>query len=126
MDYNTLKTIHLGSILLSITGFSLRGILMLSNSSLVWNRVVRTVPHIVDTVLLVTGIWLAVLIQQYPGSSPWLTAKLLALLAYIGLGFVALRLGRTKTIRVVAFFAALTCFAYMALVAVQKHPWPFG
>jgi len=125
-DYTTLKTTHIACVVLSIGGFSLRGLLMLVNSPLIWKRVVRTLPHIVDTLLLVTGLWMAVLINQYPGTSAWLTTKLLALLAYIGLGFVALRLGRTKTIRVAAFAGALLCFAYMVLVALYKTPLPLS
>ena len=126
MDYTTLKALHLGSVILSISGFTARGMLMLLDSPLIWNRWVRSLPHIVDTLLLLSGLWMAVLINQYPGSSGWLTAKLVALLAYIGLGFIALRLGRTKRIRVAALIGALLCFAYMALVAVSKNPLPIA
>jgi len=124
LEYPTLKTIHVACVALSISGFALRGTLMLANSGLIWNRTVRTIPHLVDTVLLASGIWLASLIHLYPGTSAWLTAKLLALLLYIGLGFVALRRGRTKRIRVTALVGALLCFAYMALVALGKNPMP--
>jgi uncharacterized membrane protein SirB2 len=126
MDYTTLKVLHLGSVILSISGFTARGMLMLLDSPLIWNRWVRTLPHIVDTLLLLSGLWMAVLINQHPGSSGWLTAKLVALLAYIGLGFIALRLGRTKSIRVAAFIGALLCFAYMVLVAISKTPLPIA
>jgi len=126
MDYTTLKVLHLGSVILSISGFTARGMLMLLDSPLIWNRWVRTLPHIVDTLLLLSGLWMAVLINQHPGSSGWLTAKLAALLAYIGLGFIALRLGRTKSIRVAAFIGALLCFAYMVLVAISKTPLPIA
>ncbi len=126
MEYTTLKVLHLGSVGLSICGFTARGMLMLVESPLIWNRWVRTLPHIVDTLLLISGLWMAVLINQYPGSSDWLTAKLVALLAYIGLGFIALRLGRTKRVRLSAFCGALLCFAYLALVALYKKPLPFG
>jgi uncharacterized membrane protein SirB2 len=86
--------------------------------------VVRTLPHLVDTVLLASGVWLAVLLDQYPGGSAWLTAKLLALVAYIALGFMALRLGKTRRVRVTAFIASLLCLAYMATAAWYKDPVP--
>jgi len=124
MDYPLLKSIHIGTVMLSIGGFSVRGMLMLANSPLIWNRAVRTFPHIIDTLLLVSGLWMAFLINQYPGTSAWLTAKLVALVLYIGLGFIALRLGKTRGIRVAAFLGALLCFVYMALVAVHKSPFP--
>ena len=124
LDYSVVKAAHLGSLFLSISGFAVRGALMLADSPLIWHRVVRTLPHLVDTVLLVSGVWLAVLINQYPGNSGWLTAKLLVLVAYIALGFIALRLGRTRRTRVAAFIASLLCFAYIATVAWYKDPLP--
>ena len=124
LDYAVVKAAHIGSVFLSISGFAVRGALMIADSPLIWHRVVRTLPHLVDTVLLVSGAWLAVLLNQYPGASRWLTVKLLALVAYIALGFVALRLGKTRRVRVTAFIASLLCFAYMATVAWHKDPVP--
>ncbi|HEV8096842.1 MAG TPA: SirB2 family protein [Burkholderiales bacterium] len=51
----------------------------------------------------------------------WVTAKVLALLAYIGLGVLALR-GRTSTVRGAAFGAALAVAAYIVAVAVTHDP----
>jgi len=124
LDYSVVKAAHIGSVLLSISGFAVRGVLMLADSPLIWHRVVRTLPHLVDTVLLVSGVWLAVLINQHPGNSGWLAAKLLALVAYIALGFIALRLGKTRRMRLAAFIASLLCFAYIATVAWFKDPLP--
>jgi uncharacterized membrane protein SirB2 len=124
-DYAHIKFFHIGCVTISISGFTLRGGLMLADSPLLWHRWVRTVPHIVDTALLVSGLWLATIIGQYPGTAGWLTAKLVALLLYIGLGFVALRLGRSKPVRIAALLGALTCFGYMIAVAVTKSALPF-
>lgn len=120
--YLMIKNIHLLMIALSIAGFVFRGILMTINSPLLQAKLVRILPHVIDTALLVSGIWLATLLSQYPFTDGWLTAKLLALIAYIGLGVVALRRGRTKAIRLTAFVAALLCFAYMAKVAMTHDP----
>ena len=43
----------------------------------------RLTPHVVDSLLLLAGIALALIIRQYPFRDAWLTAKLLALIAYI-------------------------------------------
>jgi uncharacterized membrane protein SirB2 len=51
-------------------------------------------------------------------------AKIIGLLAYIGLGTVALKRGRTKAIRVKALVAALGVFAYIIAVAVTKQVMP--
>jgi uncharacterized membrane protein SirB2 len=121
-----IKTIHVLSAGISILGFFIRGVLMMFESSLMQARWIRIIPHFVDTVLLLSAIWLAVDFGFSPTNSPWLAAKIIALLIYIGLGFVALRLGKTKQIRVTAWFAALVVFGYIVLVAINKSPVPIG
>ena len=51
----------------------------------------------------------------------WLTAKVLALIAYIGFGAIALKYGKSKTVRVCALVSALTVILYIAAVAVTKR-----
>ena len=116
------KIIHVTCALLSFIGFSIRGILMMRESVIMQMRWIRIVPHIVDTTLLVSAVWLALQYGLSPGNSPWLLAKIIALLVYIGLGFVALRLGKTKQIRIMAWLAGLLVFAYIVAVAVTKSP----
>jgi uncharacterized membrane protein SirB2 len=80
------------------------------------------VPHVVDTVLLVSAILLALRSAQYPLVHAWLSAKLLALLAYIALGSIALKYGKTRRVRVLNFCLALAVFVYIVLVAVTRSP----
>jgi len=117
-----LKAIHVGSAMLSITGFVLRGVWMLQGSPLLKARVTRILPHVVDTLLLGSALALAVRISQYPFVHAWLTAKVLALLAYIVLGSIALKYGKTRRVRVLSFGLALAVFLYMVLVAVTRSP----
>jgi uncharacterized membrane protein SirB2 len=86
---------------------------------------VRIAPHVVDTLLLASAIALAVIIQQYPGLHGWLTAKVIGLIAYIGLGVVALNRGKTRVVRISAWIAALVVFGYIASVAMTKSPLGF-
>jgi len=123
-DPATLKLIHQASALASISGFLLRGGLMLADSSLLRRRWMRTWPHFIDTLLLLSGLWMAFNLHLHPGNSPWLGAKLIALLLYIGLGFVALRLGRTRRVRILALCGAVACFGYILLVAVTRSAFP--
>ena len=122
MPYIALKHLHVTFVVLSGLLFLVRGIWMLRASPRLQQRWVRIVPHVVDTLLLASAIGLAVWSHQYPGQMPWLTAKVVALVAYIVLGTVALKRGRTEGARTAAFAGALACFAYIVSVAVTKNP----
>ena len=78
-----------------------------------------------DHRLVGSAITLAWMSGQYPFVQGWLTAKVLGLLAYIGLGMLALKPGRPPGARLVAFLAALTTFAYIVSVALSKSPFGF-
>ncbi|MDP3585579.1 MAG: SirB2 family protein [Thiobacillus sp.] len=125
MIYLALKNLHLATLTITLALFLLRGAWMMADSPRLQARWVRIVPHVNDTLLLVSGIALAVLIQQYPLVHGWLTAKLFALIAYIVLGTLALKRGKTKPQRIVAWFAALLVFGYMVAVALAHDPLPF-
>ncbi|MDO9467647.1 MAG: SirB2 family protein [Thiobacillus sp.] len=125
MTYLALKNLHLATLTITLALFLLRGAWMMADSPRLQARWVRIVPHVNDTLLLLSGIALAVLIQQYPLVHGWLTAKLLALIVYIVLGTVALKRGKTKPQRIVAWFAALLVFGYMLAVAMAHDPLPF-
>jgi len=123
--YILLKYLHVSFVVLSGTGFVLRGAWMMRNSPMLARRWVRVVPHVVDTVLLASAIALALLIRQYPMVHAWLTAKVLGLVAYIVLGTIALRRGRTRAVRIAAFWSALLVFAYIVAVAMTKSALPY-
>jgi uncharacterized membrane protein SirB2 len=122
MDYLLLKLTHVTCVVLSYAGFVLRGIWMIRDSRMLERRWVRVLPHVVDTVLLASAIALAVVLKQYPFVEPWLTAKLVALLFYIGLGMVALRFGTTRSIRTGAWITAQAVFLYIVAVALTRNP----
>ena len=120
--YLFVKSLHVGCAAVSIAGFLARGTLMLRGSRLLDARFVRVAPHVVDTVLLASALWLAWAIGQHPFVHGWVTAKVVGLLAYIVLGSVALRHGRTRTERAAAFAAALAAAAYIVSVALTRDP----
>jgi uncharacterized membrane protein SirB2 len=122
MPYIALKHLHVTFVALSGLLFLVRGIWMLRASPRLQQRWARIVPHIVDTLLLASAIGLAAVSHQYPGQMPWLTAKVVGLVAYIVLGTIALKRGRTQGVRTAAFVGALACFAYIVAVAVTKNP----
>lgn len=84
--------------------------------------VLRVAPHIVDTVLLGSALWLAWRIGQYPFVNGWLTAKTLGLLAYILLGMRALGKNTRQSQRLPFFVAALLMVGYIVGVALTHSP----
>lgn len=121
-SYIFLKLIHVSSVILSYSLFMTRGIWMMRGSARLQQRWVKIMPHIVDTVLLASAISLAFLIKQYPLADAWLTAKVMGLLVYIGLGVVALRYGKNRIIKISAWVMAQIVFFYIVMVALTKSP----
>ena len=124
MDYAGLKLTHISCAAISYMLFFARGIWMLNGSAMLQQAWVRTVPHIVDTALLASAIALALLSRQYPFATPWLTAKVIALVLYIALGMIALRHGKTRGVRITAWIAAQAVFGYIVAVALTRNPIP--
>lgn len=111
--------------MLSGIGFLVRGLGRLLGAPWLGRRIVRVLPHVVDTLLLSAGVALAIWSGRSPSAHPWLAAKLLALVVYIGLGLVALRFARSRALAGTAYAAALGCFAYMLAVAFTRNVWPW-
>lgn len=113
----------MGSVALSLALFVLRGAWMLSGSRLLVSGFSRVVPHVVDTILLASAVGLTVVLGQYPFAQGWLTAKLLGLVVYILLGTIALKRGRTRKQRLLAFVGALLVFGWIIMTARARAPW---
>lgn len=124
IDHLTLKLVHITCAYLSITGFIVRATLMFFRPGILKQRWMRTWPHFIDTILLVSAIWMAINIQQYPFTTDWLTAKVFALLLYIVAATFALRTGKNLQIRLIALAIALASVAYIFAVAHSRTPLP--
>lgn len=118
-------SLHVAAVCLSGGLFLLRGVWMIQEDNLLEKKIVRIAPHVIDTVLLLSAAVLVVLTHQYPGLEPWLTVKVLALIAYIALGVFAFRRGKTKTARVGYFAAAIAVFGFMFSVSLTRNPLGF-
>lgn len=117
MDYSMLKHSHMGFAYLSILLFVLRFVGFYFAPVLRRYKLLRILPHVIDTLLLVTAIILCVQIAQYPLTHHWLTAKVVGLVGFIGLGVVAMRQANRA-----AFVGAVLCFVYVLGVAKAKNP----
>lgn len=125
MDYLVIKTVHQAAVALSVTGFFARGWGSLSGAEWTRSRVARTLPHVIDTVLLTSALLLTWMLRLTPAAAPWLTAKIVGLLFYIALGMLALRPGRPAPVRAAAWIAAMLTFAWIVSVALTKNPLGF-
>ena len=114
------KHIHLTFIGLSFLGFVLRGVWMMIDSPLLQAKLTKILPHVIDTILLVSAIVLAVQMRYMPTEQAWLMAKIIALVVYIGLGTVAIKPHRPKNIRIAAWIAAIVVFGYICAAALSK------
>ena len=122
--YFAIRQLHVSAAAVSLALFILRGAWMIASPALLELRWLKIVPHVVDTVLLGSALWLAWQ-WRVDGTPGWLLAKVVALVVYIALGTVALKRGRTRGVRVAALFGALATFGYIASVAITKSPRGF-
>jgi uncharacterized membrane protein SirB2 len=119
---NPVLTVHVSTVLLSISGFIFRGILHFRGSDLVNRKWIKITPHVIDTVLIISAIILLIQSGLNLLTTPWLLAKVIALFLYIALGLIAFRFGKTAHVRMLAWSVAILLFAYICAVAVTKNP----
>ena len=125
MDYFAVKLVHQTAVALSFAGFFARGVGALRGAAWVRGGFAKRAPHVIDSVLLLSALTLAWMLRLNPAEAPWLMAKIVGLLLYIGLGLVALKPGRPLRVRAAAWAAALLTFAWIASVAMTKNPLGF-
>lgn len=125
IDPSVLKGIHVACAYATGLGFLLRGLLALGRHPLRQHRAVKTLPHVIDTLLLASAVALLISWSLNPLTQAWLVAKFLALLAYIAFGFAMLRFGATPGRRLLGFSGGLLCYAYIVGVAHGKSPLPW-
>ena len=119
LDLVRVRHIHVSCVALSISLFVARGAMQFSGIDWRQIRLLRIAPRLVDTLLLMSALWLAISLQVSNVSS-WLGAKLLAVLAYILIGRIALAPQTAPTARGVWFALALVCLIYIVGVAVTR------
>jgi len=120
--YMMAKHLHLTAVALSILFFIFRFIWSQLDASALSKKWVKILPHIIDTVLLASAIWLCVILSQYPFVNAWLTFKLVGVVLYIVFGLFALKKAKTTLSKWAFFVAAIAVLMATAMVAVTKQP----
>ena len=123
--YLIVKHSHLTLMVISVVFLINRVLATTNNAQWLQRKWAKISPHVIDTFLLISAIMLMVIIGQYPIADPWLSAKLLALVGYIGFGTLAIK-GDKSTLKRLAFLLiALTFIGFMIVVAITKNPFPW-
>ena len=120
--YAQVKWLHVACVLASGLLFALRGVLVLAGRpGIAMHPAVRYASYTIDTVLLTAALMLANMLRAYPVAQGWLTAKVVLLIVYIGLGTFALKRARTPRGRACAYVAALATFLAIVGIARAHH-----
>lgn len=123
--YPLIRNLHLLTVAVTISLFLLRFYWQRTGSAMLQRRWMRILPHINDTLLLLSGASLVMITHFYPFSpqGSWLTEKLLGVIIYIALGSVALsRRPRSDRTRWIAFIVALIALVTIIKLALSKMP----
>ncbi|GGB61036.1 SirB2 family protein [Shewanella inventionis] len=116
--YPAVKHSHMLLVALSVTFFVVRFVLHLRQSPIMEKKFVKVAPHVIDTFLLLSGFTLCFMIKQYPFVDPWMTEKIICVVAYIALGIMALKSNRNKLFK---FFAFIGAIGWVVLAAKLAH-----
>ena len=122
--YPQIRTVHIAAVIASGLLFLLRGASVQLGATWAMAAPLRYLSYSIDTVLLTAALMLVTILHQYPFVHGWLTAKVVLLVVYVVLGSFALKRGRTKTVRVSCWVAAL--LVYLFIVSIARAHSPFG
>lgn len=122
--YLLLKHLHLTFVALAFIIFFVRGILLFINSTLLDKKLLKIAPHIINTIMLLSGIALAVHLGMSPGDNSWLIAKIIGLVIFVAVGVAAFKVPNALA-RKILWVDAVIIFAYILSVAITKNPMGF-
>lgn len=117
--YGLLNVLHVALALISGLGFALRGFIRLVLDRPLAHPLVRFGPHLIDTLLLASGVALWTLQRLSPFAAGWFGVKLLLIVVYVALGIAAFRM-RDAGRAVLTYLAALAVFIGIAWLALYR------
>lgn len=121
MDYPTLKLLHQALAALGVAGFLARWGWRMAHPDWRPSGLVRGAPHVMDTLLVGSGIWLMSMLSLSLGNQPWLVAKLLGLVLYIVLAWVAFRTVERRALSGLLCAAALLVIGGVVWLALTHR-----
>ena len=123
--YPEIRLVHIVAVLASGGLFAVRGLALNLGGGWAAAAPLRYLSYTIDTVLLTAALMLMTIVQQYPFVHAWLTVKVVLLIAYVALGFLAFWKGRTRKVRLGCWLAALAVYGFIFSVARAHDPLGF-
>ncbi|HFC8546689.1 TPA: SirB2 family protein [Neisseria lactamica] len=120
MQYLIVKYSHQIFVTVTILLFNIRFFLLWKNPEKPLAGLWKALPHLNDTMLLFTGLWLMKITHFSPFNAPWLGTKILLLLAYIASGMMMMR-ARPRSVKFYAvYLLAMCCVGGIVYLAKTK------
>lgn len=120
----TLVAIHTVSILAVIAMFFVRGIGTIFEKEWIGKKIFKIAPHIIDTLMLITGITL-VIMSGLSFTQDWILVKIVGVIAYVFFALMAFKKAKTRNARAMFWLGGLITLFYLVAVAKHHSVWPF-
>lgn len=117
--YMALKHLHMLSVALLGVLFLFRGVLLVNGSALLQARLLRVLPHVISTFLLLSGIGMVIEFGSLPS---WVVTKLILLVFFILCGVMAFQRADKRSAKLGWFVLGLLTYGFIASVAVTRQP----
>ena len=122
--YNFLKFAHISFVAVSGSLFVYRYFLLNLRPEQPLPKALKVLPHVNDSLLLACAIGMLFIGHMNPFETPWLLAKIIALVIYIGLGAMCMRATPRSRRQTISFASSIAVFGYILLVALTKQVIP--
>jgi uncharacterized membrane protein SirB2 len=119
--YLPIKHIHLSLVAFSVIFFIIRAALMFMKKPIHDKKWAKMTSRIADTFLLLSAVTLCFIISQYPIVDNWLTEKVICLIAYIILAYIALYRATTLKTKLLTTIGAVGWILIAGKIAVFKQ-----
>ena len=112
-------SVHLFFVLASFASFSGRMALAQFKPEILQQKIFKIAPHVIDTLLLLSGVALVFYGNWLERETGWIISKLIVLVVYVILGAIAMRSLGFK--RWLAFAGTIGCYVEIMLMAITKQ-----
>lgn len=124
-SYLFLKTLHISTVVLSITFFCIRIYWLLTQPKALESRLIKRLPHVIDSILLLSAFAMLYVGNISIGSdNPWIITKIIAISLYIALGLYIFRIAKNKTKIYIALCFVMLIYYYIIQTAITKNAIP--